>query len=74
MTIFNISTGKQLFKEVGRKSALKIIVPSSADSRCETCERIVLLLLFVAYQQHGKEPSKVHFKLRQLMCFSGCGC
>jgi len=25
-----------------------MFVPSSADSRCETCERIVLLLLFAA--------------------------
>jgi len=38
-------------------------IPSSVDSRCVTCERIVLLLL-CCVQYHDNESSKVYLKLR----------
>jgi len=34
-----------------------------AEAGCESCERIVLLLGFIAYQLHGNKYSNVHFKL-----------
>jgi len=35
-----------------------------AETGRETCERIVLSLVFIMLQQHGNKSSKVHFKQR----------
>ena len=38
--------------------------PLPEEVGCESRERIVVLLLFTALQQHGNKSSKVHFILR----------
>jgi len=38
--------------------------PLPAEAGCESRERIILLLVFIALQQHGNKSSKVHFILR----------
>jgi len=38
--------------------------PLPAEAGCESRERIVLLLVFIAQQFRGKKPAKVHFILR----------
>ena len=38
--------------------------PLPAEAGCESRERIVLLLVFIALQQHGNQSSKDHFILR----------
>jgi len=35
-----------------------------AEAGCETLERVVLLLVFIAQQYRGNKPAKVHFILR----------
>ena len=35
-----------------------------AEASCKSCERIVLLLVFIAQQYCGNKPAKVHSILR----------
>ena len=60
---------KKLLSEVLGGPIVPIATPRIrpfAEAGCETCERIVLLLIFISQQYHGNESSKVHFKLRYL--------
>ena len=38
--------------------------PLPEEASCESRELVVLLLVFIALQQHGNKSSKVHFILR----------
>ena len=60
---------KKLHSEVLGGAIVPIATPRIrpfAEAGCETCERIVLLLIFISQQYRGNESSKVHFKLRYL--------